>query len=49
MLAYRARVQHAHNLPYMEALTRGTTMKRIKAIPYRQMWLHWERLISAAP
>ena len=24
-------------------------MKRIKAVPYRQMWLHWEKLVSAAP
>ena len=24
-------------------------MKRIKAVPYRQMWLHWEKLILAAP
>ena len=24
-------------------------MKHIKAVPYRQMWLHSEKLISAAP
>ena len=49
MPAYRARVQNAHNLPYMEVPTRGPKMKCVKAVPYRQILLHWERLVSAAP
>ena len=46
MSAYRARVPHAHNLPSLEAPTRGMTTDQIKAFPYRQMWLHWENLIQ---
>ena len=30
MSAYRARVPHAHNLPWLEAPARGTTKDRIK-------------------
>ena len=41
--------KHAHNLPSLEAPARGTTIDRIKAFPQRQMWLHWEKLDSAAP
>ena len=33
MSAYWARVPHAHNLPLLEAPTRGMTMDRIKAFP----------------
>ena len=30
MLAYRARVQHTHNLPDIEVPTRGTKMKALR-------------------
>ena len=33
MSAYRARVLHTHNLPSLEAPTRGMTTDRIKAFP----------------
>ena len=43
MSAYLIRVARAHNLPSLEAPERGTTIHRIRAVPYRQMWLHWKK------
>ena len=37
--------KHAHNLPSWEAPARGMTIDSIRAVPYRQMWLHWKSLI----
>ena len=45
MSAYLIRVTCSHNLPSLEAPARGTTIDRIRAVPYRQMWLHWKSLI----
>ena len=45
MSAYLIRVARAHNLPSLEAPARGMTIDRIRAVPYRQMWLHWKSSI----
>ena len=45
MSAYLIWVARAHNLPSLEAPVRGTTIDRIRAVPYRQMWLHWKSSI----
>ena len=42
MSAYLIRVARAHNLPSLEALTRGMTTDRIRASHKWQMWLHWK-------
>jgi hypothetical protein len=40
--AYLIRVAHMHNLPSLVVPIRGKTIDQVKAVPYRQMWLHLE-------
>ena len=37
---YLIRVACVHNLPYWVKSVEGTTIARVKALPYKQMWLY---------
>ena len=41
--------KHAITFPSWRHRPEAMSMDRIKAFPQRQMWLHWEKLDSAAP